>query len=101
MSGTGAGSAAGGGAGAEDPRERALKALVEVVGRIAPEVSLDSVDPRADLRREADLDSIDVVNVLLGLEEALDIEIPEADTSRMGTLEESIAYLAGRLADGG
>lgn len=85
----------------EGARRRARKALEDVLGGIAPEIELDAVDPSAEFRREVDLDSVDVLNVLAGLEETLGIEIPEADASRITTLDEFLDYLAGKTREPG
>lgn len=81
----------------EDARRRARAAFEEVLGGIAPEVDLNEIDPDAELRREVDLDSVDFMNVLLGLEEELGIEIPETDAERLTTIDACVRYLAGKL----
>ena len=65
--------------------------------RIAPEVDLDSVDPAQELREQVDLDSMDILNWMIAIHEATGVEIPEADYSRMATLDECVAYLKNRL----
>lgn len=89
-----------GGLDREEARRRARESLERILARIAPEVDLKRVDAEAEFRREVDLDSIDVVNVLIGLEEDLDIEIPDVDVSRVTTLDGFLNYLAGRLTEG-
>lgn len=83
----------------EGARRKARQALEDVLAGIAPEIELDEVDPDAEFRREVDLDSVDVLNVLGGLEEALGIEIPEADASRITTLDEFVEYLARKTGE--
>ena len=85
----------------DEARRRARQALEDVLGDIAPEIELEAIDPDAEFRREVDLDSVDVLNVLAGLEEALEIDIAEADASRITTLEEFLAYLADRVREPG
>lgn len=79
------------------PENAARRALEAALASIAPEVDLQEVDAEGDLRRQIDLDSVDVMNLLMALEESLGIEIPESDTSRMTTLDDSVRYLASRL----
>lgn len=71
--------------------------ILRVVGEIAPEADLAGLDPRADLRTALDLDSVDFLNVVLGLHAALGIDVPEADYPKLATLAGAVAYLAGRL----
>ncbi|HTR60156.1 MAG TPA: acyl carrier protein [Candidatus Binataceae bacterium] len=71
--------------------------IVRELHRIAPEVDLDSVDPAQELREQVDLDSMDILNWMIAIHEATGVEIPEADYSRMATLDECVAYLKNRL----
>ena len=77
---------------------RALAAAV--LAGIAPEASLDSVGEDEDLREALDLDSMDFMNLVIGLSERSGIAIPEADTPQLHTLRGLLAYLgrAGRLS---
>lgn len=71
-----------------------------VLRRIAPEVDPASLDPGESLRRQADLDSVDVANLIVGLHETLGVDVPETDYDELGTLDGAVTYLAGRLAAG-
>lgn len=66
--------------------------------QIAPDVDLASVDPVEDLREEADIDSMDFLNVLMELEKRTGVAIPEADYGEVDTLEKLLAYVAARAA---
>jgi acyl carrier protein len=77
--------------------ERDAHALVaEVLGRIAPEVPLDDIDPASDLRDEMDLDSMDFLNFVTALHERTGLDIPERDYPELSTLAGAIAYLSSR-----
>ena len=73
-------------------------AALEVLGRIAPEADLETLDPREDLRDQLDIDSLDVLRFATGLAEATGVEVPERDYPRIVTLEGCIAYLSAALA---
>jgi acyl carrier protein len=70
--------------------------IFTVLSQIAPEADFATVDPNADLRNELDLDSFDFLNFLIGLNERLDVEIPEADYIRLTTLNDLVGYLTAR-----
>jgi len=72
--------------------------LQDELGRIAPEIDFDSLDPKADLREEADIDSMDFLNLLAALHVRLHVDIPEADNAKLVTLQGAIDYLAAKLA---
>ena len=78
---------------AEDIR----KTVVEALTRIAPEIDPGSIQPQASFRDQLDLDSMDFLNFVLAVRDRLGVEIPEADSSRLATLDRAVAYLVERL----
>ncbi len=64
---------------------------------IAPEVEGEDLRPNRPLRNQVDLDSMDWLNFLLGLNERLHVEIPESDYGRLITLEDVVGYLGAKL----
>lgn len=78
--------------------ERIRRAFLEELARIAPEVDLATLEPHVDLREQIDLDSMDVLNLVIGLGEALSLEIPESDMTKLVTLDRGVDYLSKRLA---
>ena len=73
---------------------------LRVLGDIAPEADLASLKPDVDLREQLDLDSMDILNFVVGLHAALGVEIPEADYPRFTTLDGGVEYLTARQAAG-
>jgi acyl carrier protein len=72
--------------------------VLRVLRRIAPEADAGRIDPRQNLREQLDVDSMDLLNFVIGLHEALQVDIPEADYSRLSTLEGIVEYLAAKKA---
>jgi acyl carrier protein len=70
---------------------------LSVLASIAPEVADEALLPDKPLRRQVDLDSMDWLNFLLGLNEKLRVEIPEADYARLVTLDDVVKYLVAKL----
>jgi len=79
-------------------RTEILAVIRDELARIAPDVDFDAVDPAADLRDEADIDSMDFLNLITALHARLGVEIPEADNPKLVTLQGALDYLAGKLA---
>jgi acyl carrier protein len=78
--------------------ETQLKAtILQVLGHIAPEADLAALAPDANVREALDIDSFDHLNFLVGLNDALGVEIPEADYGQLTTLADILTYLASRL----
>lgn len=71
-------------------------AVLNALRRIAPEVGPDDLDPGDSLREQADLDSMDFMNFVVGLGKDLGLEIPEADFPQLSTLDGCVAYLVVR-----
>ncbi len=71
--------------------------LKDELARITPEIDFETIDPAADLRDEADIDSMDFLNWVTALHARLGVEIPEADNPKLITIAGAVAYLADRL----
>lgn len=68
--------------------------LKECLSSIAPGTDLDAVDPGADLREEIELDSMDMLNLVIALHKRLGVAIPETDVPKLVTLRGATDYLA-------
>ena len=66
---------------------------------IAPEVEVDALRSDRPLRRQVDLDSMDWLNFLLGLNKKLDVEIPEADYAKLATIDDIVAYIGKKFSN--
>ena len=78
--------------------EAEIKNIVrQALGNIAPEVDFDFIDPAKDLRDQIDLDSVDFLNLVIGLHNVLGVDIPDIDLPKLATLNGCIAYLASRV----
>ncbi len=75
-------------------REEIRATALRVLGEIAPEADLASLAPDIGLRDQLDLDSMDILNFVVGLHAALGVEIPESDYPKLATLDGCVDYLA-------
>jgi acyl carrier protein len=75
-----------------------IKATVlRVISDIAPEAELNRLDPTVEVREQLDLDSMDLLNIMIGIHEATGVDIPEADYPQMATLNGCMTYLRSRI----
>jgi acyl carrier protein len=74
------------------------RVVLAALRQVAPEVDPATLDPSQSLRDQADVDSMDFLNLVIGLHAALGVEIPESDYARLSTLDRIVAYLHERLA---
>ena len=73
--------------------------VLRVLGEIAPEADLAAIKPDVSFRDQLDIDSMDFLNFVIAVHEALHVEIPEADYPKLITLNGCVTYLATRLAE--
>ncbi|HET7845931.1 MAG TPA: acyl carrier protein [Acidimicrobiia bacterium] len=74
-------------------KESARQTIFEVLGEIAPEVDPATVDDSLDLTEQLDLDSMDYLNWMLGINQATGVEIPQRDVSTFLTIAGAVDYL--------
>jgi acyl carrier protein len=77
--------------------EEIRKAVFRVLRRVAPESKPEQLDPTLSFRDELDLDSVDFMNVVVGLHETLGVDVPESDYGKLVTIDGCVAYLAAKL----
>ena len=63
---------------------------------VAPEVPEDEIDPGKPIGPQMDVDSIDFLNVLMGIEERTGVAIPERDYAHVQTVDDCVVYVAAR-----
>jgi acyl carrier protein len=74
-----------------------LEALVSAV----PEAQPSAIDPETPLREQLDIDSMDFINFVVALDEALGVSVPESEYGQLATLDACVDYLAGKLGPPG
>ena len=67
--------------------------VLRVLGGIAPEADLTQIKPQVGFREQLDIDSMDFLNFVIGLNKELGVEVPESDYSKVSTLDGSVEYL--------
>lgn len=77
-------------------QDEARDLIAAVLAGIAPEAELAGLDDGDDLREALDLDSMDFLNLMIGLNERSGIDIPESDYPELFTLGGAIRYLCAR-----
>ena len=75
-------------------RDEARALVIATIARVAPGADASAVAETADLRRELDLDSFDLLQLLTALSKAIGRDIPERDYPRLTTLQGAVDYLS-------
>lgn len=68
--------------------------VANVLANIAPETDLAAVQDHEDLREALDLDSMDFLNLVIGLSQGRGRSIPESDYPKLFTLSGIVDYLS-------
>ena len=62
-------------------------------------VSEEQVTPEASFIDDLNADSLDIVELVMELEDAFGIEIPDEDAEKLRTVGNAIEYLRGRVTE--
>lgn len=73
------------------------KIVLEKLKQVAPDADLDHLDKTESFRDQLDLDSMDQLNFVVALHEAVGVDIPERDYSKLETVADCVTYLQGRV----
>jgi acyl carrier protein len=71
--------------------------VLRALGAIAPEADLSALKPDVAFREQLDLDSMDLLNLVVAIDAALGVGVPEADYPKLATLDGCVDYLVPRL----
>jgi len=66
-----------------------------VVDRL--DVEEDQIKPEASFVEDLGADSLDIVELIMGIEEEFDIEIPDEDAEKLTNVGEAMNYVKGKL----
>jgi acyl carrier protein len=78
--------------------EAELKRMVlDALVSVAPELDERSLALDKSFRDQLDIDSMDFLNYLIALHDALKIDIPESDYPQLTSINSAVGYLAKRL----
>jgi acyl carrier protein len=79
-------------------QDEAKALIARLYRRIAPDVDFNDIDPDADFREEAEVDSMDFFNFLVALKQETGFDVPESDYGQLDTLNHAAAYVAEALS---
>ncbi len=71
--------------------------VLRELSNIAPEIDPAQIDPAANVRDQVDLDSMNVLDLMIAIHAATGVEIPEADYPKILTLNDFASYLGPRI----
>jgi acyl carrier protein len=60
-------------------------------------VDIEEVVNKASLIDDLGADSLDIVELIMSIEEAFDIEVPDEDAEKLSTVKDAIEYIKSKL----
>ena len=72
--------------------------ILGVLKKIAPEADVATLAPNVEWQDQLDLDSMNLLSFMVGLEEATGVSVPERDYAKIATLDRCVEYLSHRIA---
>jgi acyl carrier protein len=67
--------------------------VLEALAAVAPEADLDQLRPDISIREQLDIDSMDFLNFVIAVHNALNVEIPERDYPKLVTIDGCVQYI--------
>lgn len=79
-------------------REEIRRRVLQILSAIAPEADLSRLKPDVPFRDQLDVDSMDMLNFVIALDQELHVAVPETDYAKVATLDACVDHLAAALA---
>lgn len=80
-------------------REEIRKGLVDMFQELFPDTNFSDINDHLLLADQFGFDSMDFLDILMGLKENFRYDVPEADIAELKTMESSLNYLEIHLKD--
>jgi acyl carrier protein len=80
-------------------REEIRKGLLEIFQDTQPDINFSNIDDTVPLADQFGFDSMDFLDILMGVKIKLNFDVPEEDTKNLKTMESSLNYLEPILKD--
>ncbi len=71
--------------------------IIKTILEIAPDIEEDEIEQDENIQCSLEIDSFDFLKILTAMNEELGVEVPEADYSKVDTLENMADYFIQHL----
>jgi acyl carrier protein len=78
-------------------RQELAELVLRQLREVAPNVDTAAIVPSVSFRDQFDFDSMDTLNLAIGIHRALGIDIPELDYGELASLDRALDYLQRHL----
>ena len=73
--------------------------IIEILGDIAPDEDLSSLEEEVAFRDQLELDSMDFLDIVMELRKRYRVQIPEEDYPELASMQSTVRYLAPLMKD--
>ncbi len=80
-------------------QDEILERLLAILQELAPEANVRGLDPDVRVRDQLDIDSMDLLNFVIAVDEQFGVDIPERDYTKLRTLNDMVGYLSARMPE--
>ncbi len=77
--------------------EEIRKAIIEIIGEIAPDEDLSGLDDGKPLREQIEIDSMDFLDIVMELRKRYSVDVPESDYGELATMDSTVGYLLPKM----
>lgn len=74
-------------------KDECKQVVLDIIADIAPDEDLSNVKPEVRLRDQMQLDSMDLLDIVMELRKRHGIEVPEKDYQQLASLDSCAEYL--------
>ena len=80
-------------------RDEILERLLGTLQELAPEANVRELNPDVRVRDQLDIDSMDLLNFVIAVDEQFGVDIPEREYTKLRTLNDIVGYLSARMPE--
>lgn len=75
------------------------EAVIEILGDIAPDDDLSTLDDEKPFREQLEMDSMDFLDIVMELRKRYRVQVPEEDYLQLRSMNSTVAYLEPLMKD--
>jgi len=79
--------------------EEIRSAIIDILGDIAPDEDLSTVDDAVPFRDQLELDSMDFLDIVMELRKRYRVQVPEEDYTALNSMASTVDYLTPKMVD--
>jgi acyl carrier protein len=80
-------------------KQQIKETVLRILTSIAPDADAQTIKPNVSFHDQLEIDSIDFLRLMTGLEQELQVEISDLDFPKLSTLQGCVNYLAEKLVE--